>query len=309
LRRVLFWAALAVAVAALVGGAVYAYVGYRAVSGPEGAVRGYFAALARSDAPAALGFGTVPDGPHDLLTSDVLAEQQRIAPLRDVRIADVVHNGSQATVRFSYRLAFVAGTRQVTGSVRVVHGGASWRLAQTAVPTAVRLDQAADRVSFAGSSVPTGPTLLFPGALPIRFDTAYLRLAPDTAAVGFGSAPVIDLRVEPTASARAQLSAALAGMLAGCASGPPPSADCPLPSSRYVPGSLHGRILSRQLSFGVSSAAAGTITATGTAFFEGGYQRLAYDNVAEIRRGRLSLPVSASSYAVAPLSPRFTEQT
>src|SRR4051812_31040755 len=104
MRRALYWIAVLVALAGLVGGAAYAYVAYRATSGPDGAVKGYFAALARSDAPAALAFGDVPAGPHELLTSAVLAEQQRIAPLHHVQILDVSRSGGAASVRYSYQL-------------------------------------------------------------------------------------------------------------------------------------------------------------------------------------------------------------
>jgi hypothetical protein len=312
MRRVFFWTAVLIALAALLGGSLYAYVGYRETSGPDGAVKGYFAALARSDAPAALGFGDLPSGPRDLLTSEVLAEQQKIAPLHDVHITDVARAGSEATVRFSYQLRFARGNQQVTGSLRVEDHDSGWRLAQTAVATTVRLDQATDRLTFAGSSVPEGQTLLFPGALPVRFDTSYLMLDPDTSDVQFGGGSTIAVSVEPTAAARAQLTTDIGQQVAACAAGARPTAVCPLPSSRYVPGSLRGRVIgdvARKLTFGVSSDAAGTITTTGTVLFNGRYRRLAYDNVAQSRRGRLRLPITASSYAVAPLSVRFASRT
>jgi hypothetical protein len=308
MRRWFFWTTVLVALAALLGGSAFAYLGYRETSGPDGAVKGYFAALARSDAPAALGFGALPSGSRDLLTNEVLAVQQKIAPLHDVHISDVARAGSEATVRFSYQLGFAGGNQEVTGSLRVVEHGSGWRLAQTAVATTVRLDQATDRLTFAGSSVPEGPTLLFPGALPVRFDTSYLMLDPSTADVQFGRGSTTTVRVEPTAAARTQLTADIGTQLAACVSAPPPSADCPLPSSRFVPGSLRGRLVgdvARKLTFRVSSDAAGTITTTGTIGFTGKYRRLAYDNVAQSRRGKLQLPVTASSYAVAPLSVRF----
>jgi hypothetical protein len=311
-RRFAYWTAVLISVVALAVGGVYAYVGYRATSGPDGAVKGYFAALARGDAPAALGFGDRPTGPHDLLTSAVLAEQQRIAPLHDLRITDVARAGSEATVRFSYQLGFARGNREVTGSVRVLHRGSGWRLAETAVATTIDLTQATDRLSFAGSSVPEGPTLMFPGALPIRFDTAYLMLDPLTTDVEFGTGDRLRVTVVATPAARDQLMTELGAKLRACVSGPPPAADCPLPSARYVPGSLHGRIvgdLSDDIHLDVSVDAAGTISATGTVHFTGRYRRLTYENVATARRGALSLPVAASAYAVRPLAVRFASDT
>jgi hypothetical protein len=308
MRRTLFWAGVLASLAALVGGALYAYAGYRATPGPADVVTGYFAALARADAPAALGYGRVPNGPHDMLTSAVLAEQQRIAPIRDLRIVGVRAAGSRATVSFGYRLTFGRRPRAVSGSVQLVRGHSGWRLAQTAVLTSVRVATASDRVSFAGTSVPDGPTLLFPGALPVRFDTPYLALRADTSAVGFGSAGTVVLQVEPSAAARAAFAARLGTMLGACVSGPSPSADCPLPSPRYVPGSLHGRIVGSipdQLRVLVARTATGTITATGTVRFDGTYRRLAYDNVAQTHHGSLRLRVTATAYAVAPLALRL----
>ncbi len=101
------------------------------------------------------------------------------------------------------------------------------------------------------------------------------------------------------------MTAALRKRLTDCVSGPPPSVACPLPSNRYVPGSLHGRLvgtLAHSLRFSVSSDAAGSIEAKGSVAFRGRYRRLTYDNVTQTRRGEVRLPVRASAYAVAPLT-------
>jgi hypothetical protein len=110
MRPATFWTAVLLSAAAVLGGSAYAICAHRADPGPQDAVTGYFAALTRGDAPAALAFGAVPRGPHEFLTSAVLAEQQRIAPMRDVRISGVSRTGSRAAVRFSYRLGFATGT-------------------------------------------------------------------------------------------------------------------------------------------------------------------------------------------------------
>jgi subtilisin family serine protease len=312
MRRMLFWTAVLVSLAALAGGGLYAYAGYRSTPSPQDVVSGYFAALARADAPAALGYGTVPDGPHDLLTGAVLAQQQHIAPIRDVRVVAVQRAGSRASVSVTYRLGFARGGQADSGTVDLTHGRDGWRLAQVAVPTRLRLTQAVDRVTVAGSAVPSGPVLLFPGALPVRFDTPYLSLTATSSAVRFGAPATTVLHVEPSSAARAAFAARLGAAVRACVSGPRPSADCPLPSPRYVPGSLHGRIVGsvmRQVRLTVTPADAGMITATGTVQFEGSYQRLAYDNVAQTHRGTLSLPITASAYAVAPLALRSVGTT
>src|SRR3954454_11020099 len=105
-RLVWYWIAVVAAAALFGGGLALAYLGYAATSGPDGAVRGYYAALQRSDAPDALAFGSVPNGAHILLTGDVLAEQQRIAPMRGFSVVSTVQDGDRATVRVRYTLAF-----------------------------------------------------------------------------------------------------------------------------------------------------------------------------------------------------------
>jgi hypothetical protein len=309
MRRALYWAAVVVAVAALVGGALYAYLGYRDTSGPDGAVRGYFAAVARGDAPAALAFGDVPDGPHRLLTSTVLAEQQRIAPLHDVEVTTGDRSGDHAWVRFRYRLDFAAGERTVTGRIPVMQHDGSWRLARSAVPTTIGLDRARDRISLAGAAVPDGATLLFPGALPVQVDSSYLALHV-TGDVRFGT-DAVAVRVTPSAAAQSRLGAAIQQQLRTCASGAPAAADCPLPSTRIVPGTLRGRLVgpvAGALEYHVASDAAGTIRATGSVAFRGSYRELSYDNVTHVRHGTLRLPIDAASYPQAPLSVRFEEQ-
>ena len=85
-------------------------------------------------------------------------------------------------MQYSYQLRFDTGDRAVAGAVEVIDSASGWRLAQTAVVTTVHLNQAVDRSTFAGAAVPEGRTLLFPGALPIRFDTKYLTLTPQRCA-------------------------------------------------------------------------------------------------------------------------------
>lgn len=306
MRRALYWAAVLLSLAALVGGGGYAYVGRRPSPGPTEAVTAYLLALARSDAPAALALGVVPPGPHDLLTSAVLAEQEHLAPLRDVQATEVARRAGIAVVRYSYSLRFSSGSQHVTGTLRVQHVGSAWRLERTAVTTTIRIRQGADRVALAGSVLPHGPTLLFPGALPVRVDTPYLRMEPRSPAVRFGAGATSELALQLTTAARAALTRAVITGLRGCVSGGSAAPGCPLPSSRVVPGSLRGRIVATdRLRFRVDRTAAAMITVTGTVTFHGRYQYLDYVNVAHSGTGRLPLRVNVSSYPVAPLTIDF----
>jgi hypothetical protein len=84
---------------------------------------------------------------------------------------------------------------------------------------------------------------------------------------------------------------------------------CPLPSDRYVPGSLHGTLSGSPadaVSLTVAGDPAGVIDVSGTIGFEGSYRRLDFDNVASGHTGPLRLPLSARAYAVAPLRLHWT---
>lgn len=306
MRRALYRTAVALSIVALVTGGTVAYLGYTADRGPADVVRGYLAALADADAPAALGYGRLPDGLHEYLTSAVLAEQQRVAPLRDIGIGDVTGAGSHASVGYRYRLAFAAGTTTVRGRMSLYRDGSAWRLDAVAVPVTVHLDSAADRITFAETGVPDGRILLFPGALPLRLDTGYLNFAPARPSAALGAGRTIMIRVRPSSAAQRALTSAVRQRLSRCVDRPAPRLACPLPSPRYVPGSLHGHTVGPlRLRFAVTPDPAGMIRVDGEVRVRGSYQRLGYDNVARVYHGRLTLPVHASAYAVRPLRLEF----
>jgi hypothetical protein len=307
-RRASFWVAVVLAATALFAGSLYAYVAYRATSGPQGAVRGYFAALQRGDASSALGFGDIPPGPTQLLTGAVLAEQLAIAPMHGVSVGEVSQSGDQASVAFSYLLRFATGDRRYSGTVQVVRRDAGWRLTTTVVDLRISLDQAVDRLNFAGTTAPDGRVLMFPGALPVRFDTRYLQLDPATTSVQFSGPRHLDVRVQPTAAARHLLTTRLRTQLRACTRSGQGS-TCPVPSPRTIPGSLRGKLTAVHCTYRVTSEADGAIAITGNAFFVGHYRTLTYDNVAQVHRGRLALPVSAQAFPVAPLSVQFSDDT
>ncbi len=305
-HRALFWTAVTLASVALLIGAAVAYVGYRETAGPVGAVRGYFAALADGNAARALGFGALPDGPHALLTSQVLREQQKLAPIREVSVIATERHGDRATVTVQYRLNFPAGPQQAIDTVDVVKRGHSWRLARTTVATRLGLSAAEHRATILGGVVPDGPVLLFPGALPIRLDTPYLELDPATSAVRLSDRGDTAVNVLVSAAGRTAVTAALHSALTACLAGGP-SADprCPLPSDRYVPGSLHARVdpaALRNLTLGVADDPDGVIAIQGRSVpVTGRYQVLDFENLPVAKSGTLALSLSASTFAVAPI--------
>jgi hypothetical protein len=310
LDRAWYWIAVLAALAAVVAGVAIAYLGATADRGPAGTVADYFAALRRGDAPAALALGDVPDGPHDLLTSAVLAEQQRLAPIEAVSIGATDRTGSRASVTVRYRLGFPGAPRQVTDTVPTVERGGRWQLARTVVAVTLRLTQAVDRASVLGAPLPDGTTLLFPGAVPVRFDSPYLALAPGSA-VSFAGPGEDDLQVQVTPAGRAAVLGAVATALRRCVqAGADPR--CPLPSERFVPGSLRGSVggdLADRLTLSVPPGAEAAIRVAGQVRFTGRWRALTFENVAVARSGEVELPVAAAVPAVAPLRVAWQETT
>lgn len=309
-RRPAYWVAAVLAALAVAGGVVLASAPASARSGPDAAVLGYFAALERGDASAAFGYGAVPRGSRALLTPAVLAEQQRIAPISEVRVLSTRVTRSRAVVRVQYLLGFATGQRLVTARVRL-HRTGRWRLRQVALQTRLQVAPAGQRATLAGAAVPHRPVLLFPGAAPIRFDVPYLAVGP-SGSVTFG-APRRTV-VHPVVSRAGQLAAvgAVAAALHRCLAPPrhgaPPSAACPLPAGRVVPGSLRGTAMTPvgdQLHVRLAAAPAGVLEVTGQIVVRARYQRLTFRNEVVAGSGRVRLPVHARGYAVPPLRLRW----
>lgn len=308
-HRGLFWSAVLVALALLVGGAVVAYQGYAATSGPDGAVRGYFAALQRGDAPAALAFGTVPSGPRTLLSRTVLREQLDDAALRDIDVTAVQRDGDTARVSVNYVLAFSDLSQTIHDSVVVRRHGGSWRLANSAVSVQVELAQASDRATLAGRTIPAEPVLMFPGALPIRFDTSYLQLDQGSRVLQLNGGGQTDLAVVVTKAGQDAVAAALTRELPACLAGAPTAKpSCPRPGPRAVPDSLRGTMTGPvRPSISVANGSAGMIDVSAQITVRGSYQVLNFNNIAITKTGTVALPVRATAYATSPIQLAWTD--
>ncbi|MDT4907910.1 MAG: hypothetical protein QOI69_1151 [Pseudonocardiales bacterium] len=306
-HRGLFWSAIVLALAALVGGSAFAYVTYAATAGPDGAVKGYFAALARADAPAALGFGNLPGGPTQLLTSSVLRAQRNVAPIRHVEIVSTDESGDTASVDVRYVLDFASASRQVSEEVQVVRQNGSWRLARTAATTQLRLQQAGDRATIMGGRVPDGDLLIFPGAVPITFDSPYLRLSPATSSVILDAQPQTQLAVQVTEAGRSAVRTAVETALRACLAGSK-TADprCPLPTSRAVPGSLNATVTAagvrRAAVIKLAQSASGVVAISGTIKLVGRYSVLDFENQPVAKNGTVSVPLTATTHPTDPIT-------
>lgn len=302
IRRVLYVTTMLLAIAAVAFGGVFAYSGWTSPAGPVHVVREYYAALQRGDAATALAYGHLPSGRHDLLTAAVLRQQSRVAAIEAFGVVSQVRTGRSATVTVRYLLGYAAGSQLVVDRVELHESGGAWRMDTSAVPVRITLDRAGRRATLAGEPVPATSTLLFPGAVPIRFDTPYLQLAGGS--VSFTGGRQIAARVEVSPAGQAAVTKAVRDALDRClAAGG--AGRCPLPSERYVPGSLRGNLtgsLSSAMTVLVDVDPAGQLQVTGSVAFTGSYRTLDFDNVAATHHGTVQLPLSAVAFPTAPLS-------
>ncbi len=311
MRRWWYWSSVVLGVLLLVGGGAVTVLGYAETSGPGGAVRGYFGALARGDAADALAFGDVPAGPHTLLTADVLHAQQRIAPLRKFTIVATHRTGATARVSVRYTLAYASGPQTINASVGLHRTGGDWRLDKVAIPTALELDRALHRATIVGAGIPEGDTLIFPGPVPITFDTPYLQLNAAEDSIGFGTPPGTAVYVEVSKAGRAAVIQAVGAALRSCLAG---GADvrCPLPSERYIPGTLRGSLtepLAGDLNVTLTDSADGVLDVAGSVPVQASsFRRLTFTNRPVDGRGRIELPLHARAFAVRPLAVAWVRQ-
>jgi hypothetical protein len=311
-HRGLFWLAALVSVFAVAGGGFIAINSYFNSAQPSAVAMSYFAALARGDAARALSYGPVPPGNTAYLTTDVLKDQLAVGAISHVQVLSVARTGStgdSAKVNVSYQLSGSGTGHVVTDTVPMIRKNRRWWLADTAVTTKVSLSRAQQRATFAGAAVPTGSVLLFPGALPIKFDTANLELGGTGSSVQFAGGNNTGLLVEASAAgigaARASVGAALTSCLAAT------SADvfCPVPglgstTVRAVPASLHGTLAAKAtdgLAVTVSPAPSGVLLIDGAVSVNGHYVSLAYANTTTpVSSDKISVTIAAQCYATKP---------
>ena len=302
--RRLYWTAAVLAVAAIVGGGLVAWRGYRSSPSVTSVVRSYFAALERGDSAAALGYGDVPDGPHTMLTPAVLAAQRATAPIRSVKVIAAHTRSNMGNVEVDYQLNFPGAPQQVHDTVPLVRRNGRWRLQYTAISTGLVMATAINRASVTGKVVPDGSVLMFPGALPISFDSPYLQLDPVQDYVSFGTGSVVSVAVTVSKAGRDAVIGALTTALRTCLTAPTVDPRCPLPDDRFVPGTIRAPVptdVGKDVTISLSGGPSGLLGISGTVSVNATYKKLTYANVAISAKGVIELNVSASAYAVAPL--------
>lgn len=285
-------------------GSVLTITGYLRKADPANTVRDYFAALERADAPAALGFGDLPAGRHQLLTSEVLRAQRAIAPISHLSVLAVDRTDGGAAVTVAYSLPFPDRTVPVSDKVAVTRRDGRWRLAAVAVPTELRLPAAQHRATVTGAAVPSGPVLLFPGASPISLDTPNLMLAENSRTVHFSAPGPQVINVVVSSTGETTIDAAVNAAVTRCLTATTRDPSCPLPDDdRAVPGTLRGTVQGTDrsaLSLQVMSNPDGRIEINGTLTVSGTYTRLDFDNMPQTKSGTAQLPLVGLCYATSP---------
>jgi len=308
-HRVLFWLALTLALVALGSGAAIAVDAYRDQVSPERVVRDYLAAVARADAATALSYGRLPAGGRDLLTAEVLAAQREIAPMTGIAVAVDAPSGDRAAARVRYDLEFAEGVQTVEDTLPLERVDGSWGLAAAAVPTTIRVVYAAHRATVAGANVPRDVQLVFPGALPVSFDTTNLGLGRESRVVRFADGDAIEEVTELSVAGLTAVSAALDAALAECLDGTSDStASCPLPGDvRAVPGTLRGTLAqpASELSLIQLQADDGMIRINAQLTVTGSYEQLDFNNQRVVQSGDHPIPLLAICFATSPSSISF----
>ena len=298
-HRGMFWIAVLAALAAVASGVVITATAYINESQPQTAAVDYFQALGRGDAPGALALGDIPPGPRTYLTSQVLDAARSIAKISDVRVLSVARLGHQAQVTLQYQL----GTQQVTDTVSLVRHGRGWRLTRTAVPVQLHVAIAADRMSIAGARVPNGPVLLFPGALPVAFDTSNLQLDSASQIVHLTGGTLPPIQPQLSAAGQKRVSDAVRAVVQACLSGRA-SGYCPPPADQtVVPRSVRGRItgnLDKELPITFAPGPAGVLVISGEVAVNGSFRQLDFNNQSVLKTGNVALQIQAQCNATNP---------
>jgi hypothetical protein len=298
-HRGVFWVAVLTSLVAVVAGVFVAVTTYVSATAPDNLATDYFRALSRGDATAALAYGDVPAGPRTYLTGGVLRAALEVASISDVSALSVDRGGNTANVTVQYQLGFRGNQKAVTDRVTLNRHGRSWRLASTAASVQIIAKVAGHRLTLAGSALPAGSVLVFPGALPLSVDTPNLEIGED---VVIHLTDKRTLRPTLSKAGTQAVQAAIVSAVRACL-GTNPSPSCPVPTdARVVPGTVHGTLtgdLGHELTIQVTGPD-GLLDVRGSVAVRGSYQRLDFDNLPAATSGTTDLAIRAHCYAANP---------
>lgn len=302
------------AVVAMLGGAAVAVLTAIRVASPTEVVQQYFAALRAGDAPAALSYGDTPPGDHSFLTSAALGVQNRLAAVGSVRVDPATVSGRTARVPVTYTLTPAAAPTRPsiqTTDVGLHRRGRGWSLDRTAAVVRVLPVGAGHRATLAGVAVPARPVALFPGIVPVRYDTTLIEQQLNSGYVTLTSSAPVKVGAQLSESGRSVVEAAVRRAFTTCLARPTAatSRSCPLTpttATRSVPGSLRGSL--RRSTFDVAPALRdtdGLVRTSGSFSVDGHYQTLDFDNLVSTDTGTVEVNFVATVYATTPGTVRW----
>jgi hypothetical protein len=288
----------------LVAGVVVAVVSHLQIAGPSAVVRSYFSALRTGDAAKALSFGAAPSGNTSYLTSAVVQAQSRLGVLGEPTLTSVTHSGDTARVGVTYTV----GTKTLTDQITLHRTSRHWQMDATTASVSVDVGAAAHRATMSGLDLPTGAIDLFPGAVPVVYDTPDLSQSPTSDLVSLSATGVLRVRAQLTdAGSDAVVQSLRAAMTACLGQGAQAPASCPLTptADRAVPGSLRGTIATVDApnpATLVTGDADGLVELDATISVTGTWSVLDFNNLAVKKTGTAVVPVTGRTYITAPQS-------
>lgn len=302
-----FWSGVVVALAVTAIGSGAAVAGIVQAGRVETTVEDYFAAVAQGRAADALALGAIPDGDRRYLTSEVLEAQRDVGRISQVDIGTVTRSGSAAAVDVSYRLSAGGTTFTVLDTVHLDQHGWRWRMTAVAAPVSVTADTASTRIALAGTALPTGPVLMFPGSLPLQINSDLLGLYRDETVARFAAPGSIDVVIAVSTAGQAAVAAALDAAVTACLDPANEDPSCPttVPGVPFVPMSMTGSLTQAPSVAGVTYEvlpdASGRIFASGTFQAQAKWKQLNFNNLSEAERGDLTLSYQATIPALEPI--------
>lgn len=181
-----------------------------APSAPD-AVKGYLDALAAGDADAALSYAATLPADSSLLTGEVLAAGNAIAPITDVEV-----DPSTATGTADVRAHYTIGSEEVDADFGVVETTDGWKLSQVAAKVAV--DRFPAVATINGSTAAYSATLtLFPGSYRIAAgDSRYVVSGGDFVIESLTDSPSVKVTAKLSSTGVAAVRSAAQKRLNAC---------------------------------------------------------------------------------------------
>lgn len=183
-----------------------------AAASASDAVRGYLEALAAGDATTALGYAANDPEDATLLTDDVLAAGNAVAPISDIEV-DPSAVARHADVTARYRL----GVQEVESTYSVSQTGAGWRLDDVAGEVTVTQLRGL-QISVNGIGIKTSDSItLFPGSYRLASaDGRYQLSRGDFVLRSAIDRPSLDTQATLTDSGRSAIRSATQKRLSAC---------------------------------------------------------------------------------------------